>query len=118
MTICWHPEERSIIASGGRDRLIKVRIFSSLLRATLESGVFTHNYARADLGFESKSHESQTLDTNDSIRRSPAVATLISHANRIQCLSRRLSDTSLVCAWVCLGAFLPYLANEADYLSI
>lgn len=24
MTICWHPEEKSIIASGGRDRLIKV----------------------------------------------------------------------------------------------
>jgi WD40 repeat protein len=25
MTICWHPEEKSIIASGGRDRLIKVK---------------------------------------------------------------------------------------------
>ncbi len=24
MTLAWHPEERSIIASGGRDRLIKV----------------------------------------------------------------------------------------------
>lgn len=31
MTICWHPEERSIIASGGRDRLIKVSQWSLFL---------------------------------------------------------------------------------------
>jgi WD40 repeat protein len=104
MTICWHPEEKSIIASGGRDRLIKVLALAmhtdrhatwKQLQSILISCT-TSICDNTDMGPESASLQPKTHNSNDRLGRAAAVAAQLSNAHRLHRVLSRLPDPRLV----------------------